>query len=121
MLQLRAGKNVWAERESGGYIEGDGDGDMMVKRQPRCSLCFETIETAGRLELIQESAVTNKAKGSSLAADLRLGKVGASVPMTPRLSSLERLHVPAQCSAPIQNQIRHQARKITNRARYSQH
>lgn len=70
-----------------GCVEGDGDGDGDGEKAAAVQPLFETIET----EAGAPSAVTNRAKGSSLAlvllADLRLGKVGASAPMTPRLSS----------------------------------
>jgi hypothetical protein len=64
-----------------GCVKGEGDGDGDGEKAAAVQPLLETIRT----ELIQESAVTNKAKGSSLAlvqqqllADPRLGKVGAS-------------------------------------------
>lgn len=83
------GENVWTEvrrKVCRGCVEGDGDGDGDGGKAAAVQPLFETIET----EAGAHSAVTNRAKGSSLAlvlADLRLGKVGASAPMTPRLSS----------------------------------
>jgi hypothetical protein len=59
-----------------GCVEGEGDGGGDGEKAAAVQPLLETIRT----ELIQESAVTNMAKGSSLAlADPRLGKVGSEL------------------------------------------